>query len=96
MPPLEQGRPALPHRFTVSKSGAARVCDTPFYLGPLAKLVNDYLALGSVNVIALLNLDTGDYHIQEVYTPAGERLHYLDGRKSIKTATNFLVYYYAR
>jgi hypothetical protein len=66
-----------------------------FYLGPLTKLVYDYLRQ-TTEVVGLLNLDTGDYDVFQVNTPSGESLSDLRGPRSIGVATNLLVYYYAR
>ncbi len=64
-----------------------------FYLGPVAKLIYDYLDR-SMKVYGLLNLDTGDFNIQRVYTHEGIHLTDLDGPVPIEKATNLLVYYY--
>lgn len=68
---------------------------TSYYLGQLAESVYQYLQ-ANAKVVALLNLDVGDYDILQVNSPVGVPLDYPRGPKPLSMATNLLVYYYER
>lgn len=48
----------------------------------------------NINVVSILNLDTGGYDILEVYDDYGSQINYLQGTKDKSSATNLLIYYY--
>ena len=47
-----------------------------------------------INVVSVLNLDTGGYDILEVYDDKKRKIPYIKGTKDKSTATNLLIYYY--
>ena len=47
-----------------------------------------------MNVIALLNLDTGSFNIMELYDSRGRRDYLVTGDTDIELATNLVTYYY--
>lgn len=64
------------------------------YLYDIAHEVLSYLQTNKVNVIGMLNLDTGMYNIMEVYKEDGYQLSYVEGDEPVRKATNLLSYYY--
>lgn len=68
----------------------------PYYLGESTQLIYNYLQTHQVTVVALLNLDVGNYDILEVYDQNRQHLSYPTGTRRVSTATNLLVYYDAK
>ena len=64
------------------------------YLYDIANEVLSYLKSNNVNVIGMLNLDTGMYNIMEVYKEDGYQLSNVEGDEPVRKATNLLSYYY--
>jgi len=64
------------------------------YLYDISKEVLEYLKEEGLNVIAMLNLDTGMYNILEVYNERGYQLDDVEGEEPVRKATNLLSYYY--
>lgn len=55
---------------------------------------NALLAMSEMNVISIVNLDTGGNDIYEVYDDDKSKLRYMMGEAEPRDATNLLVYYY--
>jgi hypothetical protein len=55
---------------------------------------NALKAMAKMNVIAIVNLDTGGNDIYEVYDDDKSKLRYMMGEAEPRDATNLLVYYY--
>lgn len=64
------------------------------YLYDIARDVLSYLKDKNMNVVAMLNLDTGWYNILEVYDRNGSKFHDIEGDKPLVKATNLVTYYY--
>lgn len=64
------------------------------YLYDISKEVLEYLKKQGLNVIAMLNLDTGMYNILEVYNERGYQIDEVEGEEPVQKATNLLSYYY--
>jgi len=47
-----------------------------------------------MEVVAILNLDTGDYNILKIFDQTEVELTDIKGSKDIRKATNLVVYYY--
>lgn len=65
-----------------------------FYLYNISELVFNYLKAKNMNIVAMLNLDTGMYNILEVYDDDGDRENNVKGKENVSKATNLLTYYY--
>jgi len=52
------------------------------------------LEVRGINVVSVLNLDTGGYDILEVYDDRNKQVSYIQGRENKSKATNLLIYYY--
>ncbi len=64
------------------------------YLYDIARDVLSYLKDKNMNVVAMLNLDTGWYNILEVYDRNGSKYDDIEGDKPLVKATNLVTYYY--
>ncbi|MEZ4884165.1 MAG: hypothetical protein R3E32_05435 [Chitinophagales bacterium] len=64
------------------------------YLYDIAKNIMNYLNEKKINVVAMLNLDTGWYNILEVYSKNGNKYSDIQGDKPLTKATNLVAYYY--
>lgn len=64
------------------------------YLYDIARDILSYLQNKDMNVVAMLNLDTGWYNILEVYDSDGDKYNRLQGDKPLTKATNLVAYYY--
>lgn len=64
------------------------------FLYDISKYLFDYLQDKDVNIIAMLNLDTGWGNVLQVYDNDGDKLHDIQGDKNLSRATNLIVYHY--
>lgn len=64
------------------------------YLYDISQMVFNYLKAKNMNIVAMLNLDTGMYNILEVYDDDGDRESNVKGKENVSKATNLLTYYY--
>lgn len=64
------------------------------YLGDISKAIHEHLKEKGLNVIAMLNLDTGMYNIMNLYDKNGNSVDRIHGSKSASIATNLVSYYY--
>ncbi len=66
------------------------------YLFDAARDVFYYLKDGkNMEVVALLNLDTGAYNVMELYDDRGSRDYDITGETDIKIATNLIAYHFS-
>lgn len=64
------------------------------YLYDISDLIFSYLKAKNMNIVAMLNLDTGMYNILEVYDDDGDKEGNVKGKENVSKATNLLTYYY--
>ena len=64
------------------------------YLYDISRDILSYLQEKEMNVVAMLNLDTGWYNILEVYDKDGDKYDRMQGDKPLTKATNMVAYYY--
>ena len=64
------------------------------YLYNIAEKIFNYLKAKDLNIIAMLNLDTGMYNIMELYDEDGDQEDEVEGDTRLQKATNMLAYFY--
>lgn len=64
------------------------------YLYDITRDLMTYFKEKDMNVVAMLNLDTGWYNILEVYEEDGSKYNRMQGDKPLTKATNMVAYYY--
>lgn len=70
--------------------------ESEVYLYNISEMVFNYLKAKNMNIVAMLNLDTGMYNILEVYDDDGDQEDDVEGKKDVRDATNLLTYYYEK
>lgn len=72
--------------------------DKGVYLGDITDAILKYLKEkdSTMDIIGMLNLDTGSYNIMEVYDDHKKRLDEPEGKENIGKATNLLIYHYEK
>ena len=60
------------------------------------KAVYDFLKKGKEmdEIVFMINLDTGDQDVFDLFDPGGNKRSDIQGKKSCQDAANLLVYYY--